>query len=74
VKWNVYKFTKVGERSAGGNYELLGQVDGEHQPAAWKTAANRWPVLAKSCPEYPNARLVLRPEGDTRGMPGFTKR
>ena len=55
MKWNVYKFTKPYA------LELLGQVDGKHQPAAWKAAAAQWPDLAKAeWPTYRHERLVLR--------------
>lgn len=51
-------------------WDVYRQVEGAHQPAAWKAAANRWPDDARATfPDYPSGRLICRPEGDTRGMP-----
>lgn len=63
--WNVYRFTRhkvPGPR----DMELIGTVEAEHQPAAWRVAAERWPDLARAVwPKYQNGRLVLRPAGES---------
>lgn len=64
-RWDVYSFERTTRTAT-----WLGTVEGPHQPGAHKAAAERWPDEARMrLPEYPSGRLILRPEGDTRGMP-----
>lgn len=61
--WYVYKWTRPTYWRQRGILELLGTVEAEHQPAASRKAAERWPEWAKAVyPHYRNGRLVFRTE------------
>ena len=70
-KWDVYKVTRKAGKPGVFSYEKLGQVLADHQPMAWKEAAQRWPQWAKPESEYRNGRLLCKVDGDTTGMPGY---
>jgi hypothetical protein len=66
--WTIYKYTKT---RTDPSYEELGEIEAPHQPAALKSAMERFPNLFGWSPDYPNGRLLVRPKGDHRGMPGW---